>query len=143
MSVNTATAILEGSGRLAAALTDGDIVVVPRSKNRILVVGAVTKPGSYALPEDRPLTVGDALSLAGGPQNTGRVRSVTLLRPTGQTVTQTLLRIDKPENGVFGLNQPILTGDVIYVPEGKPRQSTLSSIFSFLPAASVIFNNVQ
>ncbi|WP_274520015.1 polysaccharide biosynthesis/export family protein [Abditibacterium utsteinense] len=138
--VDTAAALLEGSTRTGGPLHDGDIVVVPRSKQRVLVVGAVSKPGSYALPEDRPLTIGDALSLAGGPQNTARVKTITLLRPNGQVVTRTILHIDRPENGLLAVNQPIQNGDVIYVPEGKPRQSTLDTVSRFLPGLGYLLN---
>lgn len=131
--LNVATALLEGSGRVGSALSDGDIVVVPRSKQRILVVGAVNKPGSYPIAENRIFTIGDALSLAGGPQNTGTAKTITLLRPNKTTVTRTDLRIDRPENNLLAVNLPIQNGDVIYVPEGKPRKSTLASISQFLP----------
>jgi protein involved in polysaccharide export with SLBB domain len=132
-SVDVASALLEVSNRIGGPLADGDVVVVPRSKQRVLVVGAVSKPGSYALPEDRPLTIGDALSLAGGPQNTARVKTITLLRSKNEVVTRTILRIDQPENGLLAVNQLVQNGDVIYVPEGKPRQSTLDVVSRFLP----------
>lgn len=139
--VNTVAALLEGSPRTGKPLSDGDLVVVPRSQQRVLVVGAVSKPGSYALPEDRIATVGDALSLAGGPQNTARVKTVTLLRSPGpnQPVIRTVLALDKPgDDGLLALNQPIQSGDVIYAPEGKLRTSTAENIARFLPGALLL-----
>jgi protein involved in polysaccharide export with SLBB domain len=137
---NTAASIRVGGGRVGGALQDGDVVVIPRSTQRILVVGAVTNPGSYAMPEDRPLTIGDALSLAGGPQSNSRVKSITLLRSNGKEVTRTFLRIDREEKGVLSVNLPALSGDVIYVPEGKPQRSTLDFITSFLPGAAYLLD---
>jgi protein involved in polysaccharide export with SLBB domain len=137
---NTATAIRVGGGRVGGALEDGDVVVIPRSTQRILVVGAVTTPGSYAMPEDRTLTIGDALSLAGGPQSNSRVKSITLLRSNGKEVTRTFLRIDREEKGVLSVNLPVLSGDVIYVPEGKPQRSTLDFITGFLPGAALLLD---
>lgn len=139
--VDTSAALLEGGALVGGALNDGDFVVVPRSKQRVLIVGAVSKPGSYAMPEDRVLTVGDALSLAGGPQNTARVKTVTLLRPQSadKAVTSTVLSLDKPDKeGRLAVNIAMMSGDVIYVPEGKIRQSTLSTISSFLPFAYIL-----
>ena len=142
-TVNAAAAILEGSARAGEALSDGDVIVVPRSKQRVLIEGAVTRPGSYALPENRPLNVGDALSLAGGTQNTARVKSVTLLRGQGEganrVFTSTELPLNKPDkNGLLAVNQLVQNGDVIYVPEGKPRQSTLDNIARFLPGVAYL-----
>ncbi len=136
--VDTSAALLEGGALVGGALKDGDFVVVPRSKQRVLIVGAVSKPGSYAMPEDRVLNVGDALSLAGGTLNTARVKTVTLLRPQSadKAVTTTVLSLDKPDkDGRLAVNVTLMSGDVLYVPEGKIRQSTLSTISSFLPFA--------
>lgn len=132
--VDTSAALLQGADRAGEKLHDGDVVVVPRSKNRVLVVGAVGKPGSYAMPEDRTLTVGDAISLAGGTQN--NAKKVTLMHPKGNQVESTLLRLDRAEKGVLGVNRVMEAGDVLYVPEGKPRQSTLDTIASFLPGVT-------
>lgn len=139
--VNTTAALLDGSKSVGGSLTEGAMVVVPRSKQRVLIVGAVSKPGSYAMPEDRPLTIGDALSLAGGPQNTGLVKSVTLLRPQGEgkAVTRTILSLNKPESdGTLAVNMLVQNGDVLYVPEGKIRQSTLTNILTFLPGVAYL-----
>lgn len=132
--VDTAAALLQGADRTGGNLRDGDVVVVPRSKNRVLVVGAVAKPGSYAMPEDRTLTVGDAISLAGGTQN--NAKKVTLMHPKGDKVESALLRLDRPEKGVLSVNRVLEAGDVLYVPEGKPRESTLQTIANFLPGVS-------
>ena len=139
--VDTSAALLQGGALIGGTVTDGDFVVVPRSNQRVLIVGAVSKPGSYAMPEDRTLTVGDALSLAGGPQNTARVTKVTLLRPqsAGKAVASTDLFLDKPDKeGHLAVNVSLMSGDVLYVPEGKPRQSTLDSITRFLPFAYIL-----
>ena len=140
-TVNASAALLEGGALVGGTLKDGDVVVVPRSTARVLIVGAVSKPGSYAMPEDRTLTVGDALSLAGGTLNTARVKTVTLLRPQNdeKTVVSTDLILDKPnKDGRLSVNIPLTSGDVLYVPEGKPRQSTLDNIARFLPFAYIL-----
>lgn len=117
------------------ALQDGDTVTVPRSAARVLVVGSVNRPGTYALTEDRPLTVGDALSLAGG--TASRVRTVRLLRQTPQGAQPQDLQLDRPDkNGRLAISQVVQPNDVIYVPEGKPSQDTLSRVNGFLPALS-------
>jgi hypothetical protein len=65
---------------------------------------------------------------------------VTLLRPVGKTVNRISVRIDGAENGVLGINHLVQNGDVIYVPEGKPRQTTLDKITRFLPGLAFFLN---
>lgn len=145
----TVDATLSRTGRSPSLpLRDGDSIVVPYSNARVLVVGAVNRPGSYALPEDRPLNIGDALSFAGGPQAGTRVTQVVLLRPApgavvvpgnsnqGPGVQRLTYRLDRAEKGQLAATQPVFKGDVIYIPEGKPRRSTLDLLAAFLPAAS-------
>lgn len=138
-TVNAATALLQGKPLPEGKLVDGDVVVVPKSDNRILIVGAVETPGSYALPEDRPLTVGDALSLAGGARN--NAKKITLLRPVGDKVETKAIRLDKPENGSLGVRELMLKGDVLWVPEGQRKQSTIDRILNFLPGFAIAVRN--
>jgi protein involved in polysaccharide export with SLBB domain len=133
--VNTTAALTAGGNRITIPLRDGDQVVVPRSENRILITGAVARPGTYAIPENRPLTIGDALALAGGTQSFAK--TVSVMRPNGTSATKQDFRLDRPVNGLIATTQPIQSGDVLWVPEGRQKQSTLQSILSFLPAARI------
>ncbi len=143
-TVDAASILRDGSG-LSLPLRDGDSIVVPRSLNRVLIVGAVNKPGSFALPEDRPMTIGEAINFAGGTQGGARAREIVLLRPvagTGangaQSVQRRSFRLDRAQNGQLAFAEPVFKGDVIYIPEGKVSQSTLGLLNSFLPAASLL-----
>lgn len=133
-----AVSVLRDGRDLGLVLRDGDSVIVPRNEARILVVGAVTRPGSYALAEDRPVTIGDAISLAGGPQSNARVKSITLLRQTSDGVQKQTMRLDQPQDGKIPLTQVVRSGDVLYLPEGKTSPTTLGLVSSFLPAASIL-----
>jgi protein involved in polysaccharide export with SLBB domain len=134
-----AVSILRDGRDLGVALRDGDSIIIPRSQSRILVVGSVTRPGSLALPEDRPITLGDAISLAGGPLSSARVRTLTLLRQTPTGVERKIVPLDRAEGGLMPLNTEIVRpGDVIYLPEGKVSSSTMGLMNSFLPAASIL-----
>jgi len=145
-TVDVASVLRTGRG-ISAPLRDGDSIIVPRSQSRVLVIGAVNRSGSYALPEDRPFTIAEALSFAGGTQG-GTAKEVVLLRPApGTTISATnpnsgpgvqrfSYRLDRAEKGQLAAIQPVYKGDVIYVPEGKASLTTLQKIGSFLPAAS-------
>ncbi|RYG74578.1 hypothetical protein EON80_02365 [bacterium] len=133
-----AVSIFRDGRDLGIVLRDGDSVIVPRNQARILVVGAVTRPGSYAIAEDRPITIGDAISLAGGPQSSGRVKNITLLRQTADGVKKQTMRLDQAQDGKIPLTEVVLSGDVLYLPEGKTSPTTLGLVGSFLPAASIL-----
>jgi protein involved in polysaccharide export with SLBB domain len=133
-----AVSILRDGRGVGFALRDGDSVVIPRNENRILVVGAVTRPGSYAVAEDRAINVGDALSLAGGAQNGSRAKEIVLLRTSDKGVQRRTFRMDRAQDGQLAFVEPVRQGDVIYVPEGKVSQSTLGLVSQFLPTAAAL-----
>ena len=66
-TVNVRAASLLGAASAPIAVSDGDYVVVPRSENLIFVVGGVKNSDYYAVPPSGFLTLGESLSLAGGP----------------------------------------------------------------------------
>lgn len=107
-------------------LQAGDFVVVPRNEARVLVMQAVQRPGTYAIPENRTLTVTDALNLAGGPRDRAAIRQVAVLRPNPRAengVERRIVALDKIYKGDLSENIPLQNGDVIYVPEGGSKGS--------------------
>ena len=141
-TVNVASILLDGSN-ISLPLRDGDSVVVPRSVNRILIIGGVNKSGSYPVPEDRPMTIGEALTFAGGTSAGARAKEILIFRPvpgaspdSQASVQRLVFRLDKAENGQLAVVQPIFKGDVVYVPEAKVSSGSLGLLNSFLPAAS-------
>jgi len=87
------------------ALRDGDTIFVPRAES-IYVFGQVRNPGAYAL-QDPETTVLQALSLAGGVTDRGATNRIKIVR---------VVKGDKVELKVK-LNDPVLPGDTIIVPE--------------------------
>ena len=81
------------------------------------VLGQVARPGQFSLA--RPLTVLQALALAGGPgvfAATGRIQVRSLGEDGQETVT--LFDYDAIEDGAStGAANPVNDGDVIFVPE--------------------------
>lgn len=82
---------------------------------RIFVLGEVGDPGSF--PINRPLSVLEALALAGSAESTGRLDSVIVVRERGENVTATRLNIRQSlsfkEGSSLFMLQP---RDVVYVP---------------------------
>ncbi len=120
-------------------LQDGDYINVPRNEMKVLVMPAVRNAGVYAIPEDRPLTVGEAISLAGGAQAGAKLREVVILRQTPTGTQSQLVPLDAKNGALLSASTVLQNGDMLYVPEANrsrvnPIDTGLRafSAFSFL-----------
>ena len=104
-------------------LQDGDYVVVPQNLNRVLVMGAVRSPSAYPLPEDRPLSVGEALALAGGPSDTAKLKEIAILHQTPQGMQRRVLSLKTARNVQTNSGVLLQAGDILYVPQGTQSTS--------------------
>jgi polysaccharide export outer membrane protein len=110
-------------------LQPGDIIVVPEgAPPTVLVLGDVSKPGSYEIPRDARLL--DAFSRAGGATEKADLRRVTLARqgvPGSRTLDlQPLLA--KGDTSDPELNLLLQPGDTIFVPETEQQIYVLGSV---------------
>jgi protein involved in polysaccharide export with SLBB domain len=126
--VDIVAATRDGAQKLNFPLKEGDYVVVPKNEALVLVMPAVQQPGYYPVPEDKPLTVGEAIALAGGPKDRAKLKEVAVLRQTPTGVQRRVLSLDKTYNGQLGVNTTLLAGDVVYVPEGRTTPSAFENI---------------
>jgi polysaccharide export outer membrane protein len=99
-------------------LQDGDVIVVPQNLRRYAVVGQVTRPGYYPIPEGKPFLLSDAIAQAGGMTPRAITSTVTILRMEGDN----LKRLHVPyqqflKRGKLEANPPIQEGDVIFLAE--------------------------
>lgn len=120
--IDALDAIKKGEGN-KIKFQDGDYVVVPQNPNRVLVMAAVKNPGTYALPEDRPLTVGEALSLAGGATDTAKLKQIAILHPSPQGMQRRVLSLNGSKNVQINSSVVLQSGDILYVPQGTQSQS--------------------
>jgi len=104
-------------------LNEGDYVVVSQNMNRVLVTPGVRVPGLYPIPEDRPLTVGEAMALAGGPLDRAKLAEVAIFHQTPDGKTQRrIISLKGLEKGGSALNIPLQNGDILYVPPSSGVQ---------------------
>ena len=118
-------------------LQDRDTVIVPLNRARIYVTGAVGTFGYQTVPEREPLTLGEALTKAGGPAQNAKVKEIGLVRQTPQGERRDIVDLNKSYNGRLALNLPLQHGDVIYVPPGKTKRSVLASLLQVLPVVGL------
>jgi polysaccharide export outer membrane protein len=115
-------------------LKPNDLVYIPDSfATLVYVLGAVHKPGAYRLTPDMSLM--DALSQAGGPNDDAAPEQIAIYRPSKQanetTPLKTLLNREKMVN--FSLEE----GDVIYVPKSGVAE-TGYVVRQLIPGLSIL-----
>jgi len=137
ISVDTYSAVREGAP-LDFPLQDGDYIVVPQIKKKVLVMNAVTYPNYYPLPEKGDLTVLGAITLAGGATRDAITKNILLLRKTPSGVQKFPVSLDKIGKGDFTGDTLVMDGDVIYVPRVRNTASTADKIQQDLDAAILV-----
>lgn len=101
-------------------LDNGDTVLIPESRAKVAVLGAVKNPGYYTLDADNPATITQLIAQAGGPVNRARTGETALIRVSDgkpqpiKVDLDRILRDGKIENDRVAQDR-----DVIYVPPAK------------------------
>jgi polysaccharide biosynthesis/export protein len=138
--------ILAPDGQVAPELklAAGDTLLVPASKERFAMLGAVGRPGVLDFPDSEKLTLLDALSLAGGPTPSANLKKAHLIR-TGAAGTPEVTDLNLEEmlagKAPTALRVPLSPGDVLYI-ESK-NQKNAFSWRDAISAASFLFTIVR
>jgi polysaccharide biosynthesis/export protein len=108
------------------------IVLKDFEKPYFIAAGQVAKPGKYDL--RNPLTVTEAVAIAGGFNDSAKHSQVVLFHPTPDGVFEAKLLNVKQLLASRNLSEDIYLrpGDMVYVP-----QSTISKIRKYIPNSSV------
>ena len=128
--VNVREALLRGAAAPPISLRDGDYVVVARATNLIYVVGGVKTSDYYAVPLSGRVTLGESLSLAGGPVPGAQLNKIAIIRSTPDGVDRTEINLNQKKGDVLASSTPVLAGDVVFVPEASNKPSTLASVLA-------------
>lgn len=109
------------------ALLEKDYLVNPRvsvlvqeyHSRQVFVLGAVQRPGSYALPNDKPTTVLEAIAMAQGFKRTAIVNDTKIIRKKDGVEQTIKIRVsDITDKGEKNKDEVVHPNDVIFVPEG-------------------------
>jgi polysaccharide export outer membrane protein len=116
--VNLAPALLEGNITANPQLGPEDQVIVPQSTTTIAVLGMVRQPGRFSFNETKPLTLAEAISLAGGAQERGELGKVLIVRQQDGKPQQLTLNLKQMlKAGSTQLPYVLQAQDIVYVPE--------------------------
>ncbi len=102
-----------------------DPVVHARALIRVSILGAVTRPGFYAVPTD--LVLSDALMVAGGPTQEAKVEKMRIQRGGARIWTGAKLQAAIARGATLE-ELGLRAGDRIDVPKGRDTESTVRII---------------
>jgi len=115
------------------ALEGGDLVMVPESKARVAVLGAVNSPGQYDLEEGNTPRVSDAIALAGGSVKRARINQIAVMRTENGETKRLVVDLDRVlHQGKVEEDIPIASGDIVYVPDAKTDWDRINSSLTSL-----------
>lgn len=95
----------------------GDLILVPESKDRVTVRGAVAKPGYYDIEDGTTLRVTQALDLAGGATAKAALTKAAIEHADGTTTPVNLYPVMFQGQRDGDLN--LTPGDIVTVPESR------------------------
>ncbi len=104
------------------ALEPGDVVYIPQTDPRIIVLGEVTHPGAYDILEGQHVT--DLIAGAGGLTTKAALTRAFIVR--GQE--QIPVDLQKALAGDTAANIPLKPGDMMVVPESHERIAVLGAV---------------
>jgi len=97
-------------------LAPGDVVVVPRL-DRVYVLGQVTRPGPFPMPEQGPLTVSKAITTAGGFERFAKQSKVQVMRDGKRLAVVDVRKVLQGEQTESDI--ALRPGDTVFVPESR------------------------
>ncbi len=112
-------------GRLpeTAKLKAGDTLVIPVNRNTYRITGAAGKTGDFPYPDDKQVTLSDALSNASLPVQGVNLRKVRVIQKDASGLEKvSVVDAEKLLRGDTANNVVLKPGDSIYVPAAPPRR---------------------
>jgi protein involved in polysaccharide export with SLBB domain len=103
-------------------LQTGDVLFVPETDRRIVVLGEVSKPGAYDMLEGQRVT--QLLAAAGGVTTKASLSKAFIMRDN----TQMPIDLKRILAGDVEANTALKSGDMLVVPESKDRVTILGSV---------------
>lgn len=103
-------------------LQAGDVVFVPATDRRMVVLGQVAKPGAYDLLDGQH--VSDLLAAAGGVTADAAPQQAFIIRNSEQIPVD----VQRIFTGDLTMNLPLQSGDTLVIPESQDRIAVLGSV---------------
>ncbi len=135
--------LIQGDMSLDIAILPGDVISIPqRAISAVYVIGDVSKPGPFDLPDGKGIKLSRALAEAGGPTKTAKLKEGTLLR---QKADGSMDRIAFNTGKVLKGQAPDLDlqpNDLVFVPSSVTKNlgwATITTLPSSILSRLVLY----
>lgn len=119
IKVNLEAFLRQGDMLQNVEVKAGDVIFVPETDRRVLVMGEVARPGSFVLESNVVSRVLDVVMLAGGPNKGAKLSEVMVVRQNGDKPGGISVNLEAVlKGGSTEQNIIIKPGDLVYVPGG-------------------------
>jgi polysaccharide biosynthesis/export protein len=109
-------AMVLGEAGANQSVGSGDLIIVPESKAKIAVLGAVNRPGQYDIEDGSSVRVSTAIALAGGPQDRARIKEVAVISTEKGQPKRTLVDLNRIlQSGKLNEDLVLKDGDIVFV----------------------------
>lgn len=135
LRANLETFLRDGDVSQNMLMEAGDVVHMPETMRRALVLGEVATPGPVTLNPRIPTRVLDAVTQVGGPKKGANLSAIMVVRHNGDKPTGITVNLNQVlKQGQTDQNIILKPGDVVFVPAGASIQ--LKDILDFLASLS-------
>lgn len=140
--IDLTPSLVRGESAKLPSLHGGDMVIVSESTERIAVLGYVSKPGYFPVPQGRKVFLSDAIAMAQGGDKRASLTKVGLMRTEGGKQVRKVYDLGKfLRAGDTSQNPEVTSGDVVYVPETNRAETSL--IIGSLTSVGVLLNAMK
>jgi len=121
-------------------LLPGDVLQIPTNMNKVAILGSVTTPDDYLIPDGKNLTLSGALLLAGGPAQNADLKNGSLVRKDASgKITNMAFNVGEIMRGE-GNDFAILPGDYIFVNQAKQTSVSALAMLGAVGSLAGIYN---
>ncbi len=118
IKINTKDITIRGEKDKDIVVEPGDVISVPEGFSQVSVIGEVKKPGKYDMPQEKNMTLLEAIAMAEGFTKDAEVTKVKVMRLEGsQKKTIMINTKDITEKDQKDKDIILEAGDIVYVPE--------------------------
>jgi polysaccharide export outer membrane protein len=118
IKINTKDITLRGDKSKDIPVEAGDVILAPQGFSQVSVIGEVNRPGKFDMPQEKSMTLLEAIAMAEGFTKDADVRKVRVMRAEGGQKQAIYVNIeDITDRGDKDKDITLKADDIVYVPE--------------------------
>lgn len=118
IKINTKDITVRGDKSKDIPVEAGDVILAPQGFSQVSVIGEVNRPGKFDMPQEKSMTLLEAIAMAEGFTKDADVRKVRVMRSEGGQKQTVYVNIeDITDRGDKDKDITLKADDIVYVPE--------------------------